>query len=333
MRKRLEHSLEIGPGGAPRKLGLVFASQRGSIGFSRLVQPGKEGGKASFLSKRCMEIRWEPEEAPAPGTRLTIELEYAGERPVVLDASLHESPTAELRREDPSEHIFAWRRTREKAPHKKHKRFFNQLDETLWPDDHPEHEELRQLLEDSQWKRRDGLDPYDGLVLSATLAATLRAVSEAFQAAFELYRSPTTGKLDLLSIEDAFDRFARAELSLLEPADATAAGPVALTEMGKACQPDSTFFFLFAELAGLCVHAGVHREVWEKLLPALVYVFRPFHDTYGVSNPADEAGGLLPPDAPVKQTELRARRAAFKQDLRAMTLPVVWENYLKEYLD
>jgi hypothetical protein len=333
VKRTFELPVEVGPGRAPRALGIVFASQRGSMSFKGLASGGRAPrGKVAFLSRRFMEIRWEADDAPLAGTRVTVELDYAGEKPLVLAVEQKDDPAAELRREDPKEALFAWRRAREKNPHKKHKQLFNRLDEALWPDDHDEHDELRQLLEDCLWRRKDGLDPYAGVQLGAGLLATLRAVSAEFMAAFEAYRSPKTGRLAYASIEDAFDRFARAELSLLEPGDVDAAGPLAQAEKAKACQPDSTYFFLFAELAALCIHEGVQRDVWERLLPTLVYALNQFHETYRVTHPGEPVIGRLPPPS-VKHSELRAQRARFKKEVPAMGLESIWTNYLREFLD
>jgi len=194
-----------------------------------------------------------------------------------------------------------WRRkaTAAESDHCLARDFFNELDErTLaWSEERDNLQELLSAYYSSRWKGVD--DPLSSSTPGQEILDTLTDTAQMFTELFERFAN-------VEEIRDAFDLFARGELSLLGSGVALPSG-VNAEDAAHACQPDSTLHYLYAELAQAILHHGITTTggykfpspgVWNELLPTLVHSHRLFCEAYGVAGKYDHrkpTTGILPP--------------------------------------
>lgn len=212
--------------------------------------------------------------------------------------------------------------------HHKARAFFNALDSktAVWSEDLDNVKALLQGLFEKRWGGAN--DPTASSSPSPLLLTQFQTTAQLFTDLF----APFT---DIEEIRDAFDLFARGELSLLGSTVPVPAG-VQAVDVEHACQPDSVFHYLYAEFAQVCVQHGIvsvgtfpSPQVWQDLLPTLVHSHKLFCKAYG-----DAAGKF---DANLATTgkvapgkllaNIRAERGA---SLTAMPTPLdAWANQLR----
>lgn len=149
------------------------------------------------------------------------------------------------------------------------------------------------------------------------------------------YMPGTTHGFDLAQAEEAFERFAAGELSLV---DDEACYDEA---QRQACQPNSTYFFLFAEFADMCIKANIGRDAWTDLLPSLVHSAEVFCEYYRTSS----GGAVLsvyetaylrdvPPKTHRTSPEIASALSAFKQaNPTSIDLRRSWQGTVNSRLD
>ena len=110
--------------------------------------------------------------------------------------------------------------------------------------------------------------PAAGSVLRARVVRLSRAQLELFREYFEDGR----GGIGFGALRTCFERFANGQLR----------SPLAAERLKGIAEPNSDFYFLFAEFAFLCVSAGIERAAWTQALPVFVgtqeifmHVYRP----------------------------------------------------------
>jgi len=194
-----------------------------------------------------------------------------------------------------------WRKavTAAVSDHRRAREFFNELDErTLaWSEARDDLQALLSAYYTSRWNLVD--DPTAASTPVKGILDTLTDTAQMFTELFEAFAN-------IEEIRDAFDLFARGELSLLGSAIPLPSG-VSAEDAGHACQPDSTLHYLYAELAQAIVHHGITTTgayafhapaVWSQLLPTLVHSHRLFCKAYGVAGKYDHRNATTGIHAP-----------------------------------
>jgi hypothetical protein len=191
----------------------------------------------------------------------------AGTTPAALAFTATETPMAA---------IFQWRAGRVGGPFAREQQFFNDMEERTWAPN-PHHDVVLALLAEMFARRHaDDLAAVTTLEESAN-AAQLKTFSDLLTGCM---RTRFGEPLDhVTEIEDAFDRFARGDLSLLDDTDSIA-DPAFQEYKARACQPDSAYYVYFAEFASACIRKQVDEALWTELLPALVHTQEAFFEAY-----------------------------------------------------
>ncbi len=247
--------------------------------------------------------------------------------------------------------ILAWRELRAGASHDKG--FFNDLDRETWPDD------------TSVWSPipfTDGSGIVPDAVRSAALDDLLRILQVGLrkrQLSTGTPASPYTAltgmdlqKLKAISaisvhcwnkhfstqppaVRLAFLRFATGYSMLLDGTDLPEPDPQILDWKSQACQPDSGFYFLFAELADLCIQSGVDAASWNLLFAALVHSQDLFWQCYrestlkiSFSAPVQKVAPFTPA---VSEVSLGPDLTTFETNWSAQLQAVLW-NYVSQFL-
>jgi len=121
---------------------------------------------------------------------------------------------------------------------------------------------------------------YAAIPCSSSVANSAILVSELLVGLLKEHFPDGAGGIDFTGVEEAFEMFANGELRLQLPAP----------YLAWTTQPSSNFYFLFAELALLCVENGIDTGVWEPLIPALVRTQLIYVEVYP---PVDKATAQL----------------------------------------
>lgn len=319
--------------GPANALQVIFAPRRGSLALRRI-----EPSSPQFLLEgRTLQAYFDKPLAPGKTVKLELEVDGIEPRPLAPTFLLaspsewqrHQADVSGLsygKREASREAIHEWREARAKAgPFSEFKHFFNAFDDATWEAD-PEFVLQRKLQAMLRARRRGNAQELRERRAAITVEE-LRPVSAGLKKSLR----PLPLHKDLQPLSDAFERFARGELSMVEGDEA----PGELDDFkGLACQPDSPLYFLLAELADACLEHGVEVELWGELRPTLVYTQACFYAAYsdGTLKPmlfGAMLEGLRPPQQTLPEAELRARRRAV---LASRELDVLWRANLNTYL-
>lgn len=212
----------------------------------------------------------------APGGQAQVELEYTGELLEIREwfpgRRYTLSEWLSTAREE-EESYWTWRRERAEAgPYRKEKEFFNNLDygKPLSTTSSDLLGVLKQRLEARQ------ADPHPTSSISEDLKTILSFESGGLKDMLRgAFHEDGISDVELQRrVANALDRFGSGELSLLESEGDEDA------EHRRACQPNSPYFYLFAEFADLCVESRVDEEFWEPLLRPFVHALDGFLESY-----------------------------------------------------
>jgi len=322
-------------------LQLVFAQRRGPL---EIVGTRPKARRIALEGRTLLIVFQQPAQA---GYGVSMNLSIDGEAVRIVDRQqqlLSEDRLADEEAEPkalgftpvetPTSQIFQWRDTRTVGSEfALEKRFFNEMDRRTWDTDPDQDEVLQQL--DLMFAKRHandlpaaaalelGVDPVKLLKFSNVFRDCIQAV----------FGDPAT---HVFEVEDAFERFARGELSLLDGTDSPT--DMAFVEYkARACQPDSVLYMYFAELASACIRKNIAGVPWLDLLPALVHTQLAFAETYcgpgGNPIPKGELlGGKWPPAVPKPSDEIHLLRANFKATT-AGVLDAVRVNYAQQFVE
>jgi outer membrane protein OmpA-like peptidoglycan-associated protein len=148
---------------------------------------------------------------------------------------------------------------------------------------------VRVLLDRRRRRASDALSGTATVFPAVTDSETLRRARDLSAVQLRLFRrffpGPTaTGPIDLPGFQSCFERFANGDLRL---------------GVDGRLEPNSTFYFLFAEFALFCIENGISADVWRRVLEPFVktqeifiYVYRP------PPHPAPPSVGAPPPRGP-----------------------------------
>jgi hypothetical protein len=141
--------------------------------------------------------------------------------------------------------------------------------------------------------------PFDASVNS--LHSIARRLSSAQLELYREYFPDGAGGIDFEPFQQCFEAFANGELRSLHP-EAQSKG------VGE---PNSDFYFLFAEFAFLCVDSRIDNTVWESALNAFVKTQEIFMHVYRPNpvSPPPAVSAVLPACAVDAQGKPRQRRA------------------------
>ena len=106
-------------------------------------------------------------------------------------------------------------------------------------------------------------------------------ISKLLSGLFERYFTDTAGDLDMTPLEEAFEKFANGELR--DPNEGE----------NPDYEPDSGFYFAFAEFALVAIEANIDQDVWSPLLNALVRTQEVFLSAYQPSPPRSKDRNLI----------------------------------------
>lgn len=333
-----------------RRLDLVFNSRQGGIRLASSTPPpdrlGDQQGALWFpLQSRLFRLEWDE---PLPeGTPVTVELEPLGSSLVLYSHRFSSSPGTggDTRLVLPPEllspeQILEWRETRAEAEPElaPARRFFNEIDRETrveffhsWSGTELEKRARATLMARLSGflvcghERRPfiGASPYG--YRQPFAREELRAVSRIFVDAWERHLGG-----DLAAAERAFILFASRQLMLIREEDLEA--DPRLEQVVAACQPDSWYYFLFAELADLCDVAEVDPAFWKPLLLTLIW-------TQQLLLPAGDSAARLSigparpprPDPPQPLQAFTQSLAAFKESCLATASNhlVAWIAFIK----
>lgn len=213
--------------------------------------------------------------------------------------------------------------------HRTAREFFNALDSktAVWSEDLDNVKALLVGLFEKRWGGAN--DPTASSSPSPLLLTQFQTTAQLFTDLFDPFK-------DIDELRDAFDLFARGELSLLGSAVPVPKLGLQPVDVQHACQPDSVWHYLYAEFAQVCIQHGIASigkfpspQVWQDLLPTLVHSHKLFCKAYGDAAWKFDARlattGIDAPGQPL--AVIRADRVAA---LTAMPTPLdAWANQLR----
>lgn len=283
----------------------------------------------------------------SPGDVVPLELETDGEDVRVVsveerslsDGEIHD-PTATPQAlgftalETSVAAMFQWRDGRVGGDFAREQRFFNDMERQTWTSTSGQDAVLALLAAIFAKRHAGDLVAVAALEQSADVNQ-LTAISNLLKGCMQTHFGDPMAHL--LEIEDAFDRFARGDLSLLDGTDSIT-DPAFQEYKARACQPDSAYYMYFAEFASVCFRKGVDAPLWQALLPALVQTQEIFFEAYkgpggdpiplglplGGRWPQDEASIKSPDDMHRERAQFKAAYLGVLDDVRI--------NYARQFV-